>query len=76
MDAAMTRSACCIAEGRMGAGREGFRFVGVARAALDLYDLGGMREFFNVGVAVFATENGVGAGGMLGGVDGDALPSS
>ena len=62
VDAAVTGRASGVAEGGVSAGRKGFGLVGMARAALDFYDLGGMREFLDVGVAVFATENGVSTG--------------
>jgi hypothetical protein len=34
-----------------------------------------MREIFDIGVAVFAAENSVGAGGMLARIDRNAFPS-
>ena len=48
----------------------------MAGGALDFGDFGGMRELFDVGVAVLAAENPVGAGGVLGRVDRNALPGA
>src|ERR1022692_1990148 len=71
--AAMTRSARGFAEDGVGAGGESFGLVRMAGGALHSGYFGGMRELFDGGVAILAAENSVGAGGMLGRVDGNAF---
>ncbi len=71
--AAVTRCARGLAEDGVGAGGEGFGLVRMAGGALHFGDFGGMGELFDGGVAVLAAENSVGAGGMLGRVDGNAF---
>src|SRR5208337_3539884 len=76
VNAAMTRSAGGFAEDGVGAGGEGLGLVGMAGGALNFGEFGGMREIFDGGVAVLAAENAVGAGGMPGRVDRNALPGA
>src|SRR5271165_5592954 len=70
----MAGSAGGIAEDGVGAGGERLGFVRVASGALHFGDFGGMREIFDGGVTVFAAESTVGAGGMPGRIDRNALP--
>src|SRR5208282_6394850 len=74
MHAAMTRSAGRFAEDGVGAVGESLGLVRVAGGAFHFGDFGGMRKFFDGGVAVLAAENCVGTVGMLGGVNRNALP--
>ena len=73
VDAAVTRSACRFAEDGVGAGGEGLGLLRMAGGAFHFGNFGGMREFFDGGVAVFAAKNGVCAGGMFGRVDGNVF---
>ena len=71
---AVTRRARGFAEHGVDAGGEQLGFVRVAFSALHFDDFFGMRELFDVGVAVLAAENPVGAGRMFGRVNRNALP--
>jgi hypothetical protein len=71
--AAVARSARGFAEDGVNAGGERLGLVRMAGGALHFGDFGGMRELFDGGVAILAAKNRVGAGGMLGWVDGNAF---
>ena len=68
VDAAMTGRARGFAEECVGTGGERFGFFFVAGDALHPDDFCGVREVLYIGVAILATENGVGTGCKLGGV--------
>ena len=74
MGVAVTTGAGMLFRRGMHAACELRGFVGVARLALDLGDVVGMRIFLDVGVAVVALQAAVNAGAEFVAIDGDAVP--
>ena len=73
VDVAVTRNTGRFAEDGVGAGGEKLGLVRMAGGALHFDDFLGVRELFDVGVAVFAAKNPVCAGCVPGRVDRNAL---
>ena len=73
VNVSVTGRASLFAERGVNAVRNGSAFVSVASGALHLGNFGGMREFLDRSVTVFATKNTVDAGSVGFGPDGNVL---